>query len=267
MNSLTFRSFLTFFLFLTLIISTHAQILVVDEGDLSVDSSRYFIGSVNFSFDLNNRSATKDDEAVFRGVESNGDLVYLSDNHAYITINRINYFAVSGGPFISTGFAHGRVNFLRKKRISHEVFAQIQYDNGRNMPLRLLQGGGVRLHLLNNEKSDVYLGVGGMYERELWRNQEGVIIERKLVKTSNYINANLVANENLSFHLICYYQAGFDYTDDVFRNRVSGDAVLSVKINELLSLTTAFTAQFENRPIIPINKFIFSLTNGLLISF
>lgn len=242
-----------------------AQILKVDKGSLDADSSGYFSGSIDINFNMNNRSTTAEKEVTFKGLDGKADLVYMSKKHAYILINNINYFKSTGGPLISTGYAHFRINFLRKRKISYELFTQIQYDDGRNMPYRFLKGGGVKINLLEKEKSTLYVGVGIMHESEHWKdiNQESNIIHKNIWKTSSYISGKIVFNEHVNFNVITYYQAGYDYDSDVYRNRVSGDAVITVAISDRLAFLTSFTAQYEDKPIIPINNFVYSLTNGL----
>ncbi|GAA0893831.1 hypothetical protein GCM10009122_35110 [Fulvivirga kasyanovii] len=254
-------------IFTTLNVS--AQILKVDKGSIDSDSSNYFMGNINFNFNLNNRSATAEKEITFTGLEANADIVYVAEKHAYILINKINYFKSTGGPLISTGYAHFRVNFLRKRIMSYELFSQIQYDDGRMMPLRFLQGGGLKFRLSSTEKSKIYLGIGGMYEEEHWKSvtEEDVIIEKELWKTSDYINGKFNFNDHVSFDVILYYQGGYDGESEVFRNRFSGDAVLSMQLTDKLSFLTSFSAQYEDKPIIPINNFVYSLTNGLKWSF
>jgi hypothetical protein len=242
-----------------------AQILKVNKTGLDTDSANYFVGSIDVNFNINNRSTTAEKEVVFKGLTGSGDLLYASKKHAYILINNINYFTSTGGPLISTGYAHFRINLLRKRKLSYELFSQIQYDDGRNMPFRFLQGGGIRVNVLKTKNSDLHFGIGIMQEEEHWQlvNMDNLEIRKNIWKTSDYISANIQLNENLNFNLISYYQGGYDNENNVFRNRISGDLVITVKINDKLALLTSFTGQYEDKPIIPINGFVYSLTNGI----
>ncbi|MEQ8470252.1 MAG: hypothetical protein RIC35_03665 [Marinoscillum sp.] len=246
-----------------------AQILKVDKGSVTSDSSNYLTGSINLDFNLNNKSATAEQSITYTGLEADADLVYVGEKHAYILINQLNYFKTTTGPLFSTGFAHFRVNFLRKQTLSYELFTQIQYDEGRKMPLRILNGGNLRFTFLQNRKAKLFLGVGMMYEKERWKmlEDESIIIEKDLIKSTNYINYKQKVNDNVDLNLITYYQGGYDQQDEVFRNRISGQAVLNIKLTDLLSFNTSFTAQYEDKPIIPINNFVYSLTNGFKFSF
>ncbi len=242
-----------------------AQILKVDKEDIDSDSSDYWMGSLNLDFNINNRSTTIDQEVTFRGLVAHGDLVYLSQSNAYILISTINYFKSTGGPLISTGYVHFRVNWLRRRKLSYENYAQIQYDDGRRMPYRFLNGVGLRVNLKHQNKLKLHAGTGVMYELERWKSlEEGIgTIEKQILKNSTYLSGQFIFNDFVGLDLITYYQGGHDSDSDLFRNRVSGDAVFKVKISERLSFLTNFSLQYEDRPIIPINNFVYSLTNGL----
>lgn len=246
-----------------------AQILKVNKGSIDSDSSNYLMGSVVLNLNLNNKSATAERNITYRGLEADADLVYVGQHHAYILINELNYIKSTGGPLISTGYAHFRVNFSRKKKLSYEWFTQIQYDGGRKMPLRFLEGGGIRLRLISREATRFFVGVGAMYEKENWTSfeDEESMIHKNLFKTSNYISYQQAINEHVKFNIIAYYQGGYDDDDDVFRHRISGEAVFNFKLTNRLALNTSFSTQYEDKPIIPISNFVYSLTNGFKFSF
>ncbi|MEQ9592503.1 MAG: DUF481 domain-containing protein [Cyclobacteriaceae bacterium] len=245
------------------------QILKVDKGSLLLDTTKVLIGNVGLNFNLNNQSATSEEQIYFVGLKATSDLAYLRNQHAYILITSVNYFKSTGGPLVSTGYAHGRVNFFRMRKLSYENYAQIQYDDGRNMPYRFLIGGGMRLSILESEKSSVHLGIGAMREHENWKNiqADNVIIEKRIWKTSSYLGINTAFNEVISFHLAGYYQGGWDREDEIFRNRTSIDFQFRVKVTDRLGYVISYTGQYEDKPIIPINNFVFTLTNGLMWNF
>lgn len=243
----------------------NAQILKVDKEDIDSDSVNYWMGSINLDFNVNNRSTTATEEVIFRGLVAHGDLVYLSKNNAYILINTLNYFKSTGGPLISTGYAHLRINFSRRKKLSYEIFSQIQYDDGRRMPYRFLTGGGLRLNIKQKEKLKLHAGVGVMIESERWKSLENDSpdIEKNILKNSSYLSGQFILNEHVNFDLIGYFQGGHDTDSDLFRSRLSADAILNVKVTKRLAFVTNFAIQYEDRPIIPINNLVYSLTNGL----
>ena len=92
-----------------------AQILNINNIDITADSSRYWLLGAELFFEADNRSPNPDEEASLLTFESGFDLTYVSDNHAYIMSNQFNYYEVTGDPLISTGFTHFRMNFFRKR--------------------------------------------------------------------------------------------------------------------------------------------------------
>jgi hypothetical protein len=261
------RIFLLFIIHVTFLSS--AQILKVDKGSLLLDSARILIGNVGLNFDIHNRSATSEKEITFVGLKGTSDIVYLSEKHAYISINTIQYFKSTGGPLTSNGYSHFRVNFLRMRKLSYETYTQVQYDDGRSMPFRFLYGGGIRLRLKESKKISAHAGIGIMNELEHWKNisTDNSINQKQILKTSDYIGATLQLTDYASIMLTLFYQGGLDNKDDVFRNRVSSDFQLKIKMTNKISFLASCTFQYEDKPIIPIRKLVYSVHNGLMWNF
>ncbi|MEL6557536.1 MAG: DUF481 domain-containing protein [Bacteroidota bacterium] len=252
-------------IFLLLAESLSGQILKVDRRSVLKDTSDYWYGNLDFRLNVNNRSATPERNFVFVGLNGNLDVNYASQEHVYMLINNIHYFTTGTGPFVSTGYAHFRANWYRKRTLSYETFSQIQYDRGRNLQRRVLSGGGIKINFFQRKKTYFHAGLGMMYESESWRDFEGMIRQVNLAKSSSYLGGVFEVNENLHINLTCYYQTGYSDAFDQFLHRLSGDFNLNLKINERLQYVTNFQLQYESRPIIRINKVFYSLTNGLKI--
>ncbi len=248
-----------------------AQILKVNKNNLNKDSSDYWLGAITFNFNLNNRSVSAENENAYIGLTGTTDVVYAGKDHAYISINNINYFTSSSddGAFISTGYSHLRINWLRKKRLSYESYGQIQYDKGRNMTLRFLVGSGIRYRFTDSDKSLVVIATGIMFEDEQWKvlNTENQFIDKNIWKNSSYINGMFQLTKALKLDAILYYQGGYDTEDSIFRNRINADIQLSISITNRLAFIADFSGQYEARPIIDINTFIYQVRNGITWSF
>lgn len=217
---------------------------------------------------MNNRSTTPEKDVMFVGTTAYADLVYVADKNAYILINNINYFKSTGGPLISNGYAHFRTNFLRKNKLSFEAFTQVQYDEGRKMTSRFLVGAGVRYLMIKSRKSRIHVGSGAMQEQEVWRPfDEDQDIEKNMLKLTSYLGGTVFFSDEVKFHIMAYYQTGYDTDDSVYRHRLSGDTKLSIGLTDRLDFTVSFNFQYEDKPIIPINGFVYSLNNGLKWSF
>lgn len=256
------------FLYLLFASSANSQILKINSTDLAADTSHIFSGDVNLNLNINNRSATPEENLLFTGIEFRNNLTYLSEKHAYLLINHLNYFTITGGPLVSTGHSHGRINLLRRRKLSYELFTQVQYDEGRRMPLRYLFGGGIRMRLLDGEKGNMYGGIGIMNEFEQWKPFEGEsIIDKQIWKNTSYLSGKILISKNFTTNIISYYQGGYDDESEVFRHRVSGDLSFNARITGRLAFTTNFTIMYESDPVININPVVFSLTNGLKFNF
>lgn len=266
-----FRFFyVTFIILLYSTSSLYAQILNVEKARLSGDSANYFLGSAGVAFNANNRSINDDGETVsFVGLTANADFGYISELHSFLLISQFDYTATSDDPINSTGYGHFRINFLRNRPLSYETFTQLQYDQGRGMKYRWLGGGGLRFRLKKTKKSSMYAGVGAMYEEETWDypGPSEALFTTRIWKSSNYLSGRFKLNDHINLNLITYYQTGYDFDAEYFRHRISGDLNLLVNVTTKLSLSTNVFISYENRPVVPISKVVYSVNNGIIMSF
>ena len=167
----------------------HGQILKVDKGSLASDSSNYFIGVIDATFAINNRSSTVDEQNIYIGVNNNVDVVYIAEKSATIFISGLNYFKIGEGPLIYNGTAHLREIFRRSAKLTPEIYGQVQFDESRNMELRWLIGGGYRWNLLQ-KKNSLYMGLGIFREMEHWNGLESQV-DKQLWKMNSYVSADV----------------------------------------------------------------------------
>lgn len=258
-------------IFVTLCFShfSQGQILNVEKSRIKEDSANYFIGKIGLSFTLHNRDEDENGTNVFIGLIANTNTAYLSAKNSYILINYINYTALGDDEASHTGYTHFRTNFSRQKGVSTEAFTQYQYDLGRGLRARWLIGAGLRVKLIEKENTIFIFGPGLMYEYEDWESpiesQESRRVD--LIKSTNYLSLNKKVTDQINFNTIAYYQTGYDDHIEGFRHRISGEANISITITSKLSLATAFNCTFENKPVVPVNKFIYTVTNGLEYNF
>lgn len=242
-----------------------AQILKVNKHSTDADSSGYWEGSVKGAFSMNNRNSSATEQIRFVLVQGNGDIAYTAEHHSYFLVADARYFQSTGGPLLSTGFGHARVNLMRKQRLSYELFAQGQYDQGRNLEGRILGGGGLRLRITEN----LAAGVGVMQELESWRpfTEEASLIDKNLSKMSSYITGSIDVSSALKMNLTAYYQTGFDPADDLWRNRISASTSVNFNLTSKLAVSLGYDIAYEDRPIIALSKTVYQWTNGLKYTF
>ncbi len=260
---------------ITATITADAQILNIERARVEQDSSNYFTGKAGVNFSMFNRNAGKDNPNNFLQLTFNSDAAYISVKHSYLLLTYYNYLLINydskaeRNTIASNGFAHLRVNLQRKQRLSYELFTQVQSDRARGLELRGLAGAGLRYAILRKEKTNLFIGSGLMHEYEKWQSpEEGEgILTSNLPKLTNYISNKSVLNSHITTEAIVYYQTGYDNKIEAFRNRVSGDAYLLFKLNNTLSFRTGFNCTFEDKPIVPVTRFVYAITNGIQVNF
>ncbi|MFT2007762.1 DUF481 domain-containing protein [Pontibacter sp. 13R65] len=247
----------------------------IERARLQRDSANYFTGSAGLNFSMYNRNAGRDNPNNFLQLTFTGDIGYFSRRHAYMLLNNYDYILVNfssretRNTVASNGFTHFRINLHRKQKLSYELFVQLQNDQARGLDLRTLSGAGVRIALLRNDAVQLYAGTGLMHEHETWKDpdRDGVFQTSDLLKSTNYTSIRAKLNDLVSTSAIVYYQTGYDKAISRLRNRLSGDVGFDVKIYGKLSLRTNFNFTFEDEPIVPVTKFIYSINNGFKYEF
>jgi len=267
---------LLFFFFAVLLCGqSQGQILNIERSRVEKDSINYFTGKAGLNFSMFNRNAGKDNPNNYLQLTFDGNLAFVSARHSYLLLNYYNYLLVNydskeqRNTVASTGYSHFRTNFLFRQPLSYEVFVQVQADKARGLELRTLAGGGLRYRLLRTPHSAIYVGAGLMHEHEEWENpdQESAFMLSDLLKSTNYLSLKTKLTEQVTTDAIVYYQTGYDEGLRGFRNRVSGDITLQVKLTSRFSLRTNFNCIYEDEPIVPITKFVYAISNGVQVQF
>ncbi|MDQ3394159.1 MAG: DUF481 domain-containing protein [Bacteroidota bacterium] len=260
---------ITFFLLTLSFSQSFSQILNVEKSRLEEDSSKYFMGKASLGMNLNNRGVINDEAITFLGINASTDLAYFSKRHTYMFINFFNYISNNGNAFVSAGYSHFRINYARKNRMSYETFAQYQYDRPRGMNYRRLTGTGLRYVLFKSQSLNLTTGHGFFIEQEGWQSPVHDVPVQNVtyLKANNYLSIRWKVNENMNFNSMAYYQVGHDQKVGLFRQRISGEANASVRVSKKVSMKTTFSSTFENHPIVPVRKFIYTLQNGIEVNF
>ena len=262
-----------FFILLAVFVFFHfhsrSQILNVDRNKVFTDTAKFVTGSVALKFHLDNNNTTPEEKNSYISIENRNDLVFVGLKNNYTLISQIKYFKSSNGTFISAGHAHARANLLKMRKLSYEVFTQIQYDKNRFMDNRFLFGGGLRWMLSNTEKKGIFIGTELMYEHETWNNpeDENHFIIKDLPKFSSYLSLHLKISSTSNFQTVIYYQTGYDPNPGIMRNRFSYDIQFEISMIKKLHFNIKFTGTYEDKPIYPINNFFYTIENGLIWKF
>lgn len=254
---------------LTAATEVRAQILNIEKIRLdSLDKSHPYQISFESKFNFYNRSGSVDDPAQFISLTNDLNAVMAPGKISYVVLGKLGYAANNSETILNNGYLHLRSNFRYRSRWSEEVFAQIQYDNFRGLKNRYLVGGDERWQAIRGEKFELSLAAGPMFEQEVWQSPEdNALITVQYLKLSSYFIARWQITENVDFNTIFYYQVGYDKDIRSARNRISSSTNFNLKISKYISFTTSISLAYENKPIIPIKPFIYSVENGLKVTF
>jgi hypothetical protein len=217
---------------------------------------------------LYNRSAAEDSPVNLLGFNNSVNLIHQRQQRALIVIAQNNYLRINDAPFLNTGFAHIRGHFRRGRRTSVEVYSQYSYDNFRRLNPRLLLGSNLRARLFSSEAALLTVGIGPMLEYEAWQHPfTEEMVRLTLLKANAFIALRAQITDVLDYNGVVYFQSGYDPDIGRFRNRVSHSSNILARVSKRISLTVAFEFNYEDRPVVPITPFIFSLRNGLAYRF
>ena len=256
---------LCFFLIFPSLLS--AQILNMEKLRLEQDTAKHFLSKATIGLTANNRSGAEDEPAHLFAFNFDINLMYYPGRHAYILVSKFDYLKVNKEGLMNYGYLHARSNFLRERRFNYETFVQYSFDNARGLDTRWIFGGGLRHDIFKTDKTTFLIGVGGMFEQEKWRYpMTERFVQADLFKSSNYLSLQSAINEYIDLNLVNYYQTGYDSTIEGFRNRLSVSLILNAKLTDRLSLTNSFDLAYEDKPVIPITKLIYTLKTGISIN-
>ena len=216
------------------------------------------------NFDLYNRSATAEERAEFLALGSEISSIYAPGKHFYMLLGEVSYVENNSSKILNNGNVHVRSTFNFRTRFSPELFAQAQYDDFRGLNDRILAGGALRWNAIRKDNFMLTVGSGPMYEFERWLSPiDREEVEARFLKLSSNVIVRWSIGEHVDMNTIVYYQLGYDSDIEATRNRFTNSTNLNFRINEKISFKTGLRLAYEDRPIVPITKFIYSIENGI----
>ena len=161
-----------------------------------------------------------------------------------------------------------------------ELFAQLQEDSFRRLILRQLYGGGVRAELMSGKERSLALGVGAMYEREIYREPNAIgamsdlgrgeflesdVIENNL-RLTNYISTKQQVKwaTLLQVGATLYYQPLINQLSDY---RVLFDLSFEIKLSEHLRLVESLGVMYDSEPPASVQRTDLKSMSTLRIAF
>ncbi len=227
-------------------------------------SKKGFSGNAGFEFGLNKGNSD------YLALDGNLRLDYLINNMDFFLVSNYEYKEGNGQKIIYQGFTHLRCDITISQKTFLEFFTQKEFNDFISLKDRNLIGSGLRFDILNNHSKsknesemNIYIGVGAMFENEVYNGQPHQITEN-LIRSTNYLDFYWQPDTLINISLVNYFQP---YVLSVKNFRWLADAKLKFLISQDFSFITHFTLRYDNMPVIKIKKYDLALTNGIMVQF
>jgi hypothetical protein len=264
-SALMKRSFF-FWLFFIVSFSLRAQIVNVDKTD-TADYTHH----PRHSFVLS--SGLEIDKQKTTLYDATNTLEAMWQQYKELFILAGSYRFTYNGPddILNAGYIHLRYRHGYKNKIQPEPFVQYQWDNKRGLEHRFISGANVRYNFWRGDRFNFNAGLGLMYENEKW-NYAGVDssklpaslqpVTTELGKINSYIRFDWKSGDNndVTFHVFLQTRP------DSFKPRIAPHVQWVVKAGKHIDFSIAFSGFYDTAPIVPLDKFYYSLSNSILLN-
>jgi hypothetical protein len=243
-----------------------AQILNIDKTDTSD-----YTHQSKHSFLLN--SGLEVDKQKTTLYDATNTLEAMLQQYKELFILAGSYRFTYNGPddILNAGYIHLRYRHNYKNKIQPEPFVQYQWDNKRGLAHRFLSGANVRYNFWRGDRFNFNAGLGLMYENERWNfaavdsakiPANPMAVETQLAKINSYVRLDWKPSDNSDITFNVFLQT----RPDRFKPRIAPHVQWDVKAGKHIGLSIAFTGLFDTAPVVPIDKFYYSLSNGIVLN-
>ncbi len=262
------RKIFLYLLFVNLFSSSlRSQILNIDKTDTSDYIRRSKISlSFNTGLEIDKQKTTLYDAT--NTAES------MWQQYKELFILAASYRFTYNGPadILNAGYVHLRYRHNYKNKIQPEPFFQYQWDSERGIIYRILAGVNARYNFWKGDRFNFNAGMGLMHETEKW-NYNAVDsskipvnimpIIRNLVKINSYLRFDWKPNSSNDVTFNIFFQT----RPDRFKPRIAPHVQWDIKAGKHLAFSISFTGLYDTAPVVPIEKFYYSLGNSILLTF
>lgn len=185
------------------------------------------------------------------------NLQYDNKDHMLLLLNDLKLMKVDQTSLQNSGFQHVRYNYKFRNYLIPEAFVQAQFNQLWKVDFRFLVGTGPRFQILKNDSTQIFLGTLVMYEFE--RVDDGQEYHRDF-RFSTYGSVGFGIGKALTLTNITYFQP---LIKDFYDFRVSSETAFRIAITKKLGFKTAFSFNYDTRPVVGLPDVFFSFTNAL----
>jgi len=248
-------------------VALKAQILNIDRTDTAD-----YTPKPKFAFNLNTGLEIDKQKSTLYDATNTAEAMWQQNKELFIMAASDRFTYNGPDDILNAGFVHLRYRHGYKNKIQPEPFVQYQWDNKIGIIYRYVAGANARYNITRGERFDFNCGLGLMYEGEKWDYSavdslkipaNATPITRELVKINSYIRLNWQPNDKSDIIFNIFLQT----RPDRFKPRIAPHAQWNIKAGKHIDFSIAFTGLYDTAPVVPIEKFYYSLSNGILLNF
>lgn len=244
-----------------------SQILNIDKSDTCDYSSKA-------KFNLNLTSGLEVDKQKTTVYDATNTLEAMWQKSRNLLIAAASYRFTYNGPddILNAGFLHLRYRYNYKNLIQPEPFIQYQWDSKRGIRHRFVTGMNARYNVFKGSAWDFNAGLGVMYENELWGYDavnaalipvNAGLVSNQSVKANSYLRFDVKANEISLISFSTFFQNSFR----TFSPRIAPHVQWDLNAGKHLAYSISLSGMYDTHPVVPIDKFYYSLSNNLVLKF
>lgn len=238
------------------------------QGQVNTEAMRSEDNSDSFTnqFNMEMGYEKANTEVLELAAEYRLDYVKQGNFHSFIVINLENGYEKENdlpkNIITNKGFAHLRITKDLFTNYQMEVFTQYEFNEFLLLNDRYLIGSGLRIGFQNNGLTNIYLGMGFMYEKETYNIDAED--EKSLLRSTNYIKNNIILTSNIDWSNTAYFQiASADLND----YRILYDGGLDFHVNESFAFTIELKYRYDNDPQGNLGSSYIQISNGVSFNF
>lgn len=245
-----------------------AQILNAEAFQSQNEPTEKWRGQTAFGINLDKQAALV--YSLFTDV----DVSYRIKDKSLLSASRLRVTGSGEDILLNGGFVHFRLRDNTGKLLLVEHYTQYQWDGVRGLKNRFLLGSNLRQRLQHDEKGSLYAGFGAFYEFEQWgfgavptvrRPVDLTDVNKNLLKFNVYIRFFRQIAHNLRFGSTFYYQARPEYFFADYR--LAGNFELIFQVNRNFEFRLNYDGIYDTAPVVPIDRFYFTLANRFVFRF
>jgi len=194
------------------------------------------------------------------------DYIKQDNFHSFMIINFENGYEKEDHSLkniiTNKGFIHLRTTKNVLKNYQMEVFTQYEFNEFLLLSDRYLVGLGLRIGFQKNERTNTYLGMGFMYEKETYHTN--IEKDENLLRSTNYIKNNFAFSSNIELNNTAYFQIASDDFNDY---RILYDAGLEFHANDFFAFIISLNYRYDNDPHGNLESGYIQISNGMSFNF